>query len=163
MKQWKHKMIATVRSTWEQEYQDNAPKAPEPPPKLQFLDRYRRKGQDDITSDIFTSYIKGDTIEFASDTDIDLLGWWAKPTNKYLPLRQMALDLLSIPAMSAEVERVFSSAKRLVTADRNRLSDESIEVLELLKYWWDHEVIPQGRRPMVSATPATELQDLGIS
>jgi hypothetical protein len=75
----------------------------------------------------------------------------------------MAPDLLSILAMSAEVERVFSSVKRLVTADRNRLSDESIEVLELLKYWWDHEVISQGRRPMVSTTPATELQDLGIS
>ena len=47
----------------------------------------------------------------------------------------MALDLLSIPVMSAEVERVFSSAKRLVTADRNRLQDNTIEVLQLLKYW----------------------------
>ena len=48
----------------------------------------------------------------------------------------MALDLLSIPVMSTEVERVFSSVKRLVTADRNRLQDNTIEVLQLLKHWW---------------------------
>jgi hypothetical protein len=36
--------------------------------------------------------------------------------------------------MSAEVERVFSSAKRLVAPDRIRLNDETIEYLELLKY-----------------------------
>jgi hypothetical protein len=39
----------------------------------------------------------------------------------------MALDLLSIPAMSAEVERVFSSVKRLLTSDRNRMNKDSIE------------------------------------
>ena len=42
----------------------------------------------------------------------------------------------SIPAMSAEVERVFSTAKRLVTVDRNRLNDELMETLSLLRYWW---------------------------
>jgi hypothetical protein len=46
----------------------------------------------------------------------------------------MALDLLSIPVMSVEVKRVFSLAKRLVTPDRNRLTDETIEMLELIKY-----------------------------
>ena len=57
-----------------------------------------------------------------------------KPENPYPELRQQALDLLSIPVMSAEVERVFSSVKRLVTADRNRLQDTTIEMLALLKY-----------------------------
>ena len=53
----------------------------------------------------------------------------------------MVLDLLSVPAMSAEMERVFSSAKRLITQDRNRLSSDEIEVLMLLKYWLDHGII----------------------
>ena len=44
-------------------------------------------------------------------------------------LRQWALDTLSVPAMSAEVERVFSQAKRLLTIDRNRLSNEMVEAL----------------------------------
>jgi hypothetical protein len=58
-----------------------------------------------------------------------------RPANKVL--RQLALDLISIPAMSAEVERVFSQAKRLITTDRNRMNDETIEVLQLLKNWWN--------------------------
>jgi hypothetical protein len=53
----------------------------------------------------------------------------------------MLLDLLSIPAMSAEIERVFSSTKRLVTPDRNRLNVDTIEELQLLKYWLDHGLI----------------------
>jgi hypothetical protein len=43
--------------------------------------------------------------------------------------------------MSAEVERLFSSAKRLLTADRNRLLPDTIETLELLRYWYRRGVI----------------------
>ena len=43
--------------------------------------------------------------------------------------------------MSAEVERVFSSTKRTVTTDRNRLTDDTIGKLQLLKYWWQHDLI----------------------
>jgi hypothetical protein len=46
----------------------------------------------------------------------------------------MTFDLISIPAISAEVERVFSSTKRLITSDCNCPSDETIEILQLLKY-----------------------------
>ena len=35
----------------------------------------------------------------------------------------MTLDTLSIPAMSMECERVFSSAKKLLTPARDNLSD----------------------------------------
>jgi hypothetical protein len=43
--------------------------------------------------------------------------------------------------MSAEVERVFSSAKRLLTSDRNRMNEDSIEETQLLKHWWLNELI----------------------
>ena len=46
-----------------------------------------------------------------------------------------ALDTLSIPAMSAECDRVFSSAKKLITPERNALADDTIEVCECLKAW----------------------------
>jgi hypothetical protein len=49
--------------------------------------------------------------------------------------------------MSAEMERVFSSAKRLITQDRNRLSADEIEVLTLLKYWLDHNIILPAETP----------------
>ena len=47
----------------------------------------------------------------------------------------MALDILSIPAMSAEPERLFSGAKITITDCRNRLGIKSIEAIECLKSW----------------------------
>jgi hypothetical protein len=45
--------------------------------------------------------------------------------------------------MLAECERVFSSIKKLITSERNRLSEESIEASECLKNWWDRGLITQ--------------------
>jgi hypothetical protein len=45
--------------------------------------------------------------------------------------------LFAIPAMSAECERVFSSTKKLITPERNRLAEEIIEASERLKNWWE--------------------------
>ena len=53
----------------------------------------------------------------------------------------MALDTLSIPAMSAECERIFSSTKKLLTDSRNGLQEEIIEATECLKAWWDEGII----------------------
>ena len=47
----------------------------------------------------------------------------------------MAMDIFSIPAMSSEIERKFSSADDTITDDRNRLADETIEAIELQKDW----------------------------
>ena len=44
----------------------------------------------------------------------------------------MAWDMIAIPAMSSECERVFSSAGRLVTPLRNRLKEDIIEASECL-------------------------------
>jgi hypothetical protein len=45
--------------------------------------------------------------------------------------------------MSAECERVFSSTKKLITPERNRLAEDIIEASECLKNWWDHGLIKQ--------------------
>jgi hypothetical protein len=47
----------------------------------------------------------------------------------------MALDILSIPLMSAEPERLFSSAKVTISERRTNLGIESIEAIECLKSW----------------------------
>jgi hypothetical protein len=47
----------------------------------------------------------------------------------------MALDILSIPAISNEPERLFSRARVTITERRNRLGVELIEALECLKSW----------------------------
>ena len=62
-----------------------------------------------------------------------LFTWWA--TCDFSQLRQWAFDTLSIPAMSAELERVFSQAKRFYTDDRNRVLPDSFEAAMCLKHW----------------------------
>ena len=50
-------------------------------------------------------------------------------------MSKMALDILSIPAMSADPERLFLGAKITVTDRRNRLGIRTIQALEFLKSW----------------------------
>jgi hypothetical protein len=72
------------------------------------------------------------------------ISWWseARQRKRFPNLHRMALDILSIPAMSAEVERLFSQCKRIITDDRHSLEPDSIEALECVKSlyrrWLDH-------------------------
>jgi hypothetical protein len=47
----------------------------------------------------------------------------------------MALDLLSVLAILAEVERLFSSCKITITDCRNYIGIEAIKAIECLKSW----------------------------
>jgi hAT family protein len=67
----------------------------------------------------------------------DVRKWWLLLEQKrdYPNLSRMALDILSIPAMSASIERLFSSANITVSDRRNRLTPDTIEMIESLKSW----------------------------
>jgi hypothetical protein len=67
------------------------------------------------------------------------LEWWKAHREEYPRLSKMALDLFSIPMMSAECERVFSSSKTLITERRNGLKEDIIEACTLLRYWIKEE------------------------
>jgi len=69
--------------------------------------------------------------------DISPLEWWCQDAQKkhWPRLSLMAIDILSIPAMSAEPERIFSSARRTVSWERAQLAPETIEKVECLKSW----------------------------
>ena len=47
----------------------------------------------------------------------------------------MALDIFSIPAMSADPERLFSSSKQGLKDTRNWLKSNTLEALQCLKSW----------------------------
>jgi hypothetical protein len=68
-----------------------------------------------------------------------LLIWWWNNRGTF-PTLYEALDKLAIPAMSTECERMFSSAKKMITPASNRLGDDIIEACECLKAWWDNGV-----------------------
>jgi hypothetical protein len=65
------------------------------------------------------------------------LSWWLHDGNRrrWPTLSKMAIDVLSIPAMSAEPERVFSGARRTISWDRMQLGEANIKMIECLKSW----------------------------
>jgi hypothetical protein len=71
------------------------------------------------------------------DVKGSLLDWWQALAQReaYLQLHRMAIDVLIACAMSAESERVISSARRTVAWSRIALSTRIIKVLECLKHW----------------------------
>jgi hypothetical protein len=60
--------------------------------------------------------------------------WWESQTDLH-SMQQMTYDFLSIPAMSAETERVFSSTKLTISEKRSRLGALIIEVIECSDRW----------------------------
>jgi hypothetical protein len=83
--------------------------------------------------DEYEQYCKADRA-YGFESAID---WWLEPAQQraYPFLSKMALDILSIPAMSADPERAFSGAKITITDRRNKLGMPMIEYLECLKSW----------------------------
>lgn len=96
---------------------------------------YQIQGEQQDTSDELDRYLSEPLLVSNHGSAID---WWMAPEQRIrLPLlSKMAIDIYSIPAMSAEPERVFSGAKHTITDQRNSLKIETIELLECLKSWF---------------------------
>jgi hAT family C-terminal dimerisation region len=138
-------MIENVKDIWRNDYYNNSDSEQQTEaisPTDDILDQYLRRTATS-NSDSFNAFMKGLIIEFGQGMGADVYSWLRD--NCSPSVQQHAFDLLSIPAMSAEVERVFSSAKLLITPQRNSLSQERIEYLELLRYWWRNNLISQRR------------------
>ena len=84
--------------------------------------------------DQFDPCISGSTTTFGTDSADSPITWPLGPENLFAGITQQAIDVLSIPAVSAELERAFSQAKHMVTPMRSRMTDETLEMHELLRH-----------------------------
>ena len=149
--QWKDVMVKTVKKIWETEYKPLLlppnERAEQQPTLRQasIVDLYIRQAQmpRQGVDDEFDAYINGPPTIFG--TPHDCIPWLRSQSNLWPGITQHALDLLSIPAMSAELERVFSQAKLTASAVRNALSDQTLEILELMRYWYKNNIVSQPR------------------
>jgi hypothetical protein len=71
------------------------------------------------------------------------LAWWYQDTQRqrWPRLSLMAIDILSIPAMSDEPERVFSGCRCTIPWDRASMLPETLEQRECLKHWIRSRII----------------------
>ena len=136
-----------VQDLWElhkPEDIDLTPSEPEPTTDNQFLLFLEEQGGDqEVIEDEHAHYC---TQPILKVKNLDARDWWLQPTQQqvYPYLRKLALEILSIPAMSAEPERLFSATKLILTDRRNRLSMKMIEALACLKSWYKlKEFIPE--------------------
>jgi len=71
------------------------------------------------------------------------LEWWCQDQQRkhWSRLSHMTLDILSISAMSDELERVFSEACHTVSWERAQMNAETLECVECLKHWKWNEIL----------------------
>jgi hypothetical protein len=81
-------------------------------------------------------YEEWQRLHLESDQDvIDPLVYWHEKRSLYPRLAQMALDVLSVAPMSAEVERLFSSCGGMLDPSRNRIEANTIGIVQTLRSW----------------------------
>ena len=106
----------------------------------QILDLYNKMTQEMAqysrpkSQDEYEDYIHGQSYDIGDQTPLE---WWCQKQQKtrWPKLSYMAIDILSIPAMSDEPERVFSGARRTISWERSLLGSNKIEEIECLKHW----------------------------
>lgn len=141
----KQTMVKSVKEQWRDKYQqlDNSP--PPPPAVLAAKRRSRsptgieKRTQEMVyrqrdpvpTEDVFDEYIYGRPIEPPNN----IIKWWKNETRLSPSLRKQAMDLLAVPATSAEIERQFHSTGLLISDLRANLAIDAIEQSECLRRW----------------------------
>ena len=142
---WLRDARRAVRKMWEDEYKqagnDLPPMRSQSQPEGKTENRFktwaRQHAKVPEVIDEYERYCREPVMEMDLDEIFDPREWWQETTQikVYPNLSKMALDLLSIPAMSAEVERLFSSCKITITDRRNRIGIDAVEAIECLKSW----------------------------
>jgi len=96
-----------------------------------------------IASKPFYLRLQVDRLRTLEGRQLTIIEWWAQLTQQqtFPALSQLAIDVLSAFAMSAESERTFSKARRTTSWKRSQLSANIIRWSELLKDWL-HRGVP---------------------
>lgn len=161
-KQWVKDAKSSVKALWTKDYKEqpisdaiSPQKARNVGRKLNCVEEYREQGivkANEATTtrtvaDEFDRYCKQERVE----TDAPIEWWQTTGYQLYPRLAQMAIDILSIPPMSDEPERIFSRLGEMITKRRNRLQQDIIQATTCL-HSWDKEGLINMRNPAPACT-----------
>ncbi|KIK17958.1 hypothetical protein PISMIDRAFT_110380 [Pisolithus microcarpus 441] len=79
--------------------------------------------------------------------------WWVEQCKSFPNLSQMAIDYLTIPAMSIDVERLFSHGCLLLSHVHSQLSSQSTCALLCLGLWSELDLIQNDNMHNVTTLP----------
>lgn len=134
-------MLQTVKDHYVKHYSGQVLVEERPQKRPHPLDVHLRRVALSTSGDQFDQYIHGVRTRLAAPVELNILSWWAE--SEFTQLRQMAFDLLSIPATSCAIERVFSSTQDLISPDQASMTEATIESRELLRNWWQQGIVQQ--------------------
>ena len=147
---WISKAKEMVQSVWERGYKTldiSMEECDEPAAKRrrtqyylpfeQFKDEARLRPCEERDSyEAEDEYVRWQRDLLPTDSDVrDPRAYWHTQRFKYPRLSRMAMDYMTIQAMSAECERLFSAAGRMVTPLRNQLEASTIAICQVLRSW----------------------------
>lgn len=158
---WVTDAKAMVKSVWREQYRRQGDRARgstvpqisqgaenqdgESQPKRQKSNGFRsfamraRTGTDSDQINVQSDFDEYDYwIDHPEDGDCRVegpIGYWHERRERYPDLSRMALDFLTVQPMSAECERLFSAAGRMVTAQRGNLDSNTIGMCQVLRSW----------------------------
>jgi hypothetical protein len=96
----------------------------------------------DLDSLLDDEYKRWQQLTDTTDTKVENpLEYWYTKKYEYPRLAQMAVEILSIPAISAEYKRLFSSGGLMVTPLRSQLEASTIGLAQTLWSWLKAGVI----------------------
>jgi hypothetical protein len=154
------KALTAVEGVWTW-YRDTAsvPEASVPEPIVAYEDPTTKPPADrDVYSEIRQELIgravrprsQDEYKDYCSETPYQTgkrpIAWWSDTIQRkrFPRLSVLAIDILSIPAMSDEPERVFSGGRHSVSWDRMRLGVDALERSECAKNWHRTGILHEG-------------------
>jgi hypothetical protein len=133
-----------LRQLWESAYKPDEDsgrleRSPEPVEQESYLERIlNQQAPTSMSRSTRPSARKDEMYLYLQEPPTALLGvmeYWKAREADWPHLTSMALDFMSIPAMSSECERIFSSCGKVTTPESSRLSGKMLWHLECLKNW----------------------------
>ena len=136
-------ILKKVKELWESYREKSSPlisSSYEIKAQDQDLDEFNRIAQDlgkyarPASQDEWEDYSNGEPYDIRK---ISTLKWWCQDQQRkrWPRLLNIAMDILLIPAMSDEPERVFSGGRRTVSWERAQMGADNLEKVECLKHW----------------------------
>jgi len=108
-------------------------------------------------------YFRTTSLEYDSDT----LAWYKSHTSDFSHVARAVRTVLSIPASSAPVERIFSTTGKIFRPERSRLKTEKFEQLVFIKcnkrlHWQSCMNIEQWQWPLRHNRAISSFQTINV-
>ncbi|KAK8120231.1 hypothetical protein PG999_004351 [Apiospora kogelbergensis] len=156
---WVNEAKAKVQALWDNEYRDleltRGPSQEGPVAKRRktyhtgfddFPDECRSQLMPRIApslTDEYTRWVIAVQGEDHNKGVVDLISYWISKQYEYPRLSRMPLDVMTVPAMSAECERLFSTVGLMAAPLRSRLDASTIRLVQTLRSWLKAGLIDQ--------------------